>query len=157
MINASVSELKRELQGLSAQRLTELCLRLAKYKKENKELLAYLLFESGDESVFIRNVKLETDESFAAMNTTNIYYAKKSIRKILRTLNKYIRFSGRPETAAELLMHFCSAVQATGIKLNKSTALQNLYNAQIVKIKKHISTMHEDLQYDLLKELAVLQ
>lgn len=157
MINAQVSELKRELQGLSAQRLTELCLRLAKYKKENKELLAYILFESDAEDVFIRNVKQETDEQFAAMNTTNIYYAKKSIRKILRTLNKYIRFSGKAQTAAELLMHFCSAVQDSGIKLNRSTALQKLYNAQVVKIKKYIATMHEDLQYDLLKELAALE
>ena len=40
--------IKKELSGLSVQQLTDICLRLAKYKKDNKELLNYLLFDADD-------------------------------------------------------------------------------------------------------------
>jgi len=36
---ASISELKQELQNISAKEITDICLRLARFKKENKELL----------------------------------------------------------------------------------------------------------------------
>ncbi len=45
---ASIQELKQELQHTSLKEITELCLRLARFKKENKELLTYLLFEASD-------------------------------------------------------------------------------------------------------------
>ena len=43
---ATVAQLKKELQFKSQEEIMELCLRLARFKKENKELLTYLLFES---------------------------------------------------------------------------------------------------------------
>jgi hypothetical protein len=46
MTFATLAEIKKELQQVDADLLQTLCLRLAKYKKENKELLGYLLFES---------------------------------------------------------------------------------------------------------------
>ena len=55
----SVATIKKELQFRSSEELTELCLRLAKFKKENKELLTYLLFESHDETGYIETVKQE--------------------------------------------------------------------------------------------------
>ena len=45
---ASLSEIRKELQMLPPKRLQELCLRIARYKKENKELLAFLLFEDDN-------------------------------------------------------------------------------------------------------------
>ena len=45
---STVSELKEELKHLPPAQLLELCLRLARFKKENKELLTYLLFEAHD-------------------------------------------------------------------------------------------------------------
>jgi len=41
---ASSKEIKSALIEQSPTQLTELCLRLARFKKENKELLTYLLF-----------------------------------------------------------------------------------------------------------------
>ena len=69
------------------------CLRLAKFKKENKELLTFLLFEADDITGYIENVKQEITDFFDEINTSNIYYIKKSVRKILRHINKHIRFS----------------------------------------------------------------
>ncbi|WP_301923170.1 hypothetical protein [Ferruginibacter sp.] len=79
---ASISDIKQELNNIAPAKLLELCLRLAKYKKDNKELLNYLLFEANDEQAYIGNVKNEMEKEFAAINTSNLYFVKKSLRKI---------------------------------------------------------------------------
>jgi len=134
----------------------ELCLRLAKYKKENKELMNYLLLESGNEQGYISEVKNEIAEEFGTVNSSNLYFAKKTIRKILRIANKHIRYIGTKQAEAELLIYFCAVLKNSGIPYEKSTALNNLFLAQIKKASKAIDTMHEDLQYDLKKELNKL-
>ena len=128
-------------------------MRLSKYKKDNKELITYLLFEANDEQEYIKNIKDEIDARFAEMNRSNLYLAKKNLRKILRTTNKFIRYSGSKETGAELLIYFCKKLKSSGIPVHASTALTNLYQMQLKKINKAIDTMHEDLQYDYRKEL----
>lgn len=153
---ASVNEIKHELATLPANDLVSICLRLAKFKKENKELLNYLLFEASNETVFVNAVKMEINDEFNAINKSNIYYAKKSIRKILRITNKYIRYTASKEIEIILLCHFCETLNDSGIAFKKSTALSNLYQAQLKKIKAAIATLHEDLQYDYLKQLKEL-
>ena len=49
MKTASLKEIKTELENVSPALLLELCLKVTKFKKENKELLTYLLFEEHDE------------------------------------------------------------------------------------------------------------
>ena len=153
---ATIHEIKLELNASSTARLTELCLRLAKLKKENKELLTYLLFEAHDEANYIREVKTEIDEQFNEINRSNLYFARKSLRKILRTTVKYIRNTGSKQAKAELLIYFCNKLSHSGIPMGKSTAISNLYQAQVTKISRVISTLHEDLQYDYLRELKKL-
>ncbi|MFT3705608.1 MAG: hypothetical protein QM802_24775 [Agriterribacter sp.] len=148
---ASLNEVKDELQSLPPAQVLTICLRLAKFKKENKELLTYLLFEAHDLWGYIKTVKQEIDLLFTEVNKSNLYFAKKTIRKILRTTNKYIRYTGSKQAETELLMHFCIALQASGIPIKKNVALANLFANQIKKIEKSISTLHEDLQYDYLK------
>lgn len=154
---ATLSELKKEMATLSPSKLQEVCLRLAKYKKENKELLTYLLFESGNEQAYIESVKQEVDTQFSEMNKSNLYLAKKSLRKILRTTNKYSKYSGAAETEAELLIYFLGKLKKSGIPVQDSVVLTNLVNQQLKKIEKVLSTLHEDLQYDFRKELSRYQ
>lgn len=142
-----INELKKELAGLSSRKILEVCLRLAKYKKENKELLTYLLFES-DEEEYIRNIKNEMDLQFDSLNKSNIYYLKKSLRKILRFANKHIKYSGNKQTEADLLIYFCRKCKESNIPVNQSTALSNLYDRQLQKIRMAAGRLHEDLQYD---------
>ena len=156
MKTASISQIKQEIRTRSSDELLEMCLRLARFRKENKELLTYLLFEVQDEQDYIESVKNEIDRQFQEINKSNIYFAKKSIRKIVRTTNKFIRYSGRKQTEVELLMHFCRRLKDSGIPMSKSIALGNIYMRQIQKIKKTISTLHEDLQYDYGEELKPL-
>lgn len=154
---ASVSEIKQELKNASQQELLEVCIRLIKYKKENKELLSYLLFEENDLPSYLANVKIEMDEQFTQINRTNLYFAKKSLRKILKNTNKYIKYTASKEAEISLLIYFCNKIKSSGIRIHKSTALTNLYNNQIKKIKAAIETLHEDLQYDFNKEIIELE
>ena len=56
----------------------------------------------------------------------------------------------------ELLMYYCRALSTSGISFRKNTALNNLYQGQLKKIAKVIGTLHEDLQYDYLREMERL-
>jgi len=150
---ASVSEIKQTLENLTHKELLDLCTRLVRYKKDNKELLNYVLYQSGDEDAFIEEIKEMVNEEFTAVNRFNLYFAKKTIRKILKTVNKHIKYSGSKETEVQILLHFCTTLDDSGINYKKNTALNNLYLSQLKKIEKVISTMHEDLQYDYLRKL----
>jgi hypothetical protein len=154
---SSISVLKRELSTLPSGDVIELCMKLTKYKKENKELLSYLLFDANNETEYIRTIKEEINLQFAEINKSHLYFAKKSIRKILKNTGKYIRYSGRKQTEAELLIHFCYKLKETGIPLRNNNSLSNLYVNQVRKINQAISSLHEDLQHDYLEELAVIK
>ena len=153
---ATISEIKNELSSLSAARLAELCLQLAKYKKDNKELLTYLLFEENDMNAYIANVKEQIDEQFTEVNTGHLYFAKKTLRKILRVTGKHIRYTSSKQAEAELLIYFCQKLKNSGIRFQTSTVLMNLYNAQLKKINAAIAGFHEDEQYDYLKAIKEL-
>src|SRR5258706_10709350 len=102
---ATVHELKEKLSHLSSDELLELCTRLARFKKENKELLTYLLFEAHDEQAYMENVKIGIDNAFTEIQHGNsLYLVKKSLRKILRSTNKYIRYTGSREAEIQLLL-----------------------------------------------------
>ena len=107
-MTSTISDLNKQLQKLPPKKIAEICVRIAKHKKENKELLDYLLNESDDEDGFREKIKAETEQQFQDMNRSNLYLAKKSLRKILRMINKNCRFSGNKETEAILLIHWRS-------------------------------------------------
>ncbi len=153
---ASLNELKKELNTLSKSEIAEICLKLTKFKKENKELLNYLLFEAQNEPLFIENVKAIADIQFEELQKGNLYLANKGLRKILKSINKSIKISGNKQTEVELLIYFCFKLKKSGIKMNHSTALSNLYQLQLKKIEKLISKLHEDLQFDFQMEIDKL-
>ena len=150
---ATINDIKKDLEKRSANELLSYCLRLAKFKKENKELLHFLLFESDDTANYIENIKQETDEMFLEINMSNVHYIKKSVRKILRYINKNIRFTGSKQIEAELLIHFCNGIIKNSMPLKKSRQLSNIYESQLKKIEAVLTTLHPDLQYDLKRQL----
>jgi len=156
MKTASVSILKKELGTRPYNEMLKICMQMAKYKKENKELLNYLLFEANDEPEYIIGIKNEIDEQFLEINRSHLYFAKKSIRKILKITNKYIRYSNRKQTEVDLLIYFCTKLKTSGIPIQSSTSLSNLYDAQVQKIIKAMATLHEDLQFDYAPEIKQL-
>ena len=149
---ASVHEIKQALLSNSSKELAELCLRLAKFKKENKELLTYLLFEAHNEEAYIAEVNQQISEEFDEIDPgQNHYFVKKTLRKILRIASKHIRYTGSKQAEVAILLHYSLTLKKSGIPFMKSTALANLYKQQIKKIHAAISTLHEDLQYDYLQ------
>ena len=149
----SIHKIKKDLEKRDKKELLAYCLRLAKYKKENKELLGFLLFEADDLTGYIEKVKQETDTSFQEINKSNVYYIKKSVRKILRNVNKHIRFAASKQAEAEWLIHFCNCFQTYSIPVKKSRQLLNLFDNQLKKIEAALSSLHPDLQYDLRKQI----
>ncbi|HJV19849.1 MAG TPA: hypothetical protein VJ552_08250 [Sediminibacterium sp.] len=157
MKTATIHEIKQELLAAPEKELVNLCLKLAKFRKENKELLTYLLFEAHNEEGYIAATKELIGSEFEQLEaSTNLYFAKKTIRKILRIANKHIRYTGSKQAEAAILLHFCSTLKQHGIPFEKSTALNNLYGQQIKKITVALNTLHEDLQYDFRRELEAL-
>ena len=154
---ASAAEIKKTLQSLDRQELLELCLRLARFKKENKELITYLLYEESDLPAYINSVKEQMDEGFAQVNTTSVYFAKKTLRKILRQANKFIRYSGNREVEAELLLHYATSLKGLKLSWQKTTAMVNLYQSVLKKAGAAIEGMHEDLQHDYKRTLDRLR
>ncbi len=154
---ATIHEIKQELGSIKPPALAELCLRLAKFKKENKELLTYLLFEANNEQEYVTGIKREINGLFADMNQSHLYFAKKTLRKIIRVINKYCRYSSSKQTEVELRLYFCANLHASAIYLHRNTAISNIYESQLKKVHEVLDTLHEDLQYDYYKELELLK
>src|SRR5688572_21464953 len=154
---STIHEIKQELSALSPTEVAELCLRLGRFKKENKELLTYLLFEAHDEQGYIRSVQSEIDELFETINLSQLYFAKKTLRKIVRVINKYCRYSGNKQTEVELRIYFCRKLNESGIPYQRNTVISNLYQSQLKKIAGVLATLHEDLQYDYSRQLQELE
>lgn len=156
METASVSIIRKELKNIPVEELQEIILRLSKFKKENKEFLSYLLFEAADEQAFIRNVKEEIDEQFIHLNTNSLYLAQKTLRKVLRTIDKYSRFSSKKQTEIELRIHFCRKMKTSLLNYRHNRVVLNMYLNQIKKINKILSGLHEDIRFDYREELENL-
>jgi hypothetical protein len=155
---SSLQEVKEELKELPPKQLLELCLQLAKYKKDNKEYLGYLLFQSRDRDVFIAEIKSEIDNRFLEIKElTNLYPIRKGLRTTLRIINKYCKYMGDKAVTAELLIYFCRQIKNSKIPIHKSARLENLFNTQTKRINSAISFLHEDLQTDYLKELEEIK
>lgn len=144
----TVKELKTELKNRSHNELLEICLHFSKFKKENKELLTYLLFESEDEEAYINAIKSEIDEQFHQINTRSNSTTIKGVRKILRTVKKDIRYSKNKVTEIELLLYFSVSLKEFINPRKYLYVLVNIYNRELEAIKKKIVKLHPDLQYD---------
>jgi hypothetical protein len=154
---ATATEIKQRLKDLEKKELMELCLRLSRYKKENKELLTFLLFEADDIPHYIASVNEEIESIFEDVNTTSVFFAKKTIRKALRTANRYIRYAGDKTVEVEVLLHYCTLYRGLKLDWKRSSLLAKIYDNQLKKIHAAIDALHEDLQYDYRRSLDKLK
>jgi hypothetical protein len=146
-----VQDIKKEIQHLSQQQVADLLLRLVRYKKENKELAAYLLFDADNEQAFIEKVKGEVGFMFSALPSQS-YLAAKYMRKILRLITKYNKFIGSKQAEIELLINFCyNYLQYTDKRLSYKP-LRLILTRQLEKIRGLIAKLHEDLQFDYTED-----
>ncbi len=153
----SLSELKKELQEIPQKELIELCVALAKYKKDNKEFLSYLLFDAHDKNAFVNEVKTEIDNQINTLKShPNLYFVKKGLRKTLRIITKYDKYISDKALSADLHICFCSKLKHSSIPYHRSQLIVNMYEQQLKKINILINALHEDLQQDYLHDLEKL-
>lgn len=157
MKSYSISDIKKALNDLDSSDLITVCLRVAKYKKDNKELLSYLMFDSKDEAQFIEDIKAEIELQFALLKDDNNYRLLKQLRKISRIISKPIKYSGIPTTQAEVLIYFTHKLKEISSNKMHLLAYQSFYWQQIKKIEAILSKMHEDYRYDYIKDFEKLK
>ena len=150
---ASINDIKKELSEKNSRELQALCLRLARYKVENKELLTYMLFEADVENGYVSSIKTEIDEMIENLPQGNVYFIKKALRKMLRIVNKHLKYSGIPQTEVEVRLHCCNRILDRGVPLKSSVVLSNMYNLQLKKIEAAWEKLPEDLRFDYVREL----
>jgi hypothetical protein len=158
---SSLNEIKKEIRTLDPEALQEICMRLGKFRKENKELMTYLLFEAHNEQAYIESVKEDLNNEFETLpRGGNTYFIKKTLRKILRFANRQIRYSGIRLTEVEIRIFFLLKMKEARVPLQSGTVLYNLYHQQLKKINLILKKLPEDLQADYerdLREIANLK
>jgi uncharacterized membrane protein YvbJ len=115
-----------------------------------------LLFWSEDETLFQQELIHSISEMMQEVNTTTVFWAKKTIRKIVRNMNRYLSFSENKITEIEVRIHFCEEMRNLKLKINQSKVLVNIYEAQLKKINAAFASVHEDLQRDYEERIDIL-
>lgn len=150
-----LSDIKKELNNLSTSELISICLRLAKYKKENKELLSYLLYDAEDPVLYSQKIKTSLQNEFIDLKK-HYYYSAKSLRKILRTINRHAKYTSSKQAEIELLIWFSDNFLIYADIKSSHKPLIALFTRQLEKIKAIIPKLHEDLQFDYKEEFYTL-
>lgn len=155
MKTQKLNVIKKELNGLSVQQLADICLRLAKYKKDNKELLNYLLYDANDPLAYSEQVKSYLEEEFKNL-PRHYYQSSKVLRKILRLMNRHAKYTSSKQVELELLLWFCSNFLKYADTRTSHKPLQAIFIRQLDKIKSALPKLHEDLQFDYSREFETL-
>ncbi len=153
---ATITQLKKELETYTHQRLVETVLAVSKYKVENKELLSYILFDSDDIEGYVTDIKIEIDEAFDEIHNASYYVGIKKLRKILRLIQKYCKYMGSKDREAELLLHFCDRMVEHGMLRHRYKSVVVIFGRQLDKIEKIIPKINEDLRYDYTERITEL-
>ena len=154
MKSATVNELRKELKEADPDFVRELCLRLIKYKKENKELSTYFLFDAHDENAYVKNVCNEIEVLFEDIpRGGNAYYIKKTLRKILRFANRQIKYSGNKVSELEIRLFFLEQMNEAKVPKQPGTVLGNIYDQQLKKVNSIHTSLEDDLQADYQSQI----
>jgi hypothetical protein len=144
----SISEVKKNLKHLTDDELCVIMIKLAKFKKVNKEYLSFLLLNESNESLYVEEVKEHLTELLENVNQNSIQYAKKTLRKVLRVLRQCSDFSEKDVTQLDLSVFFCNELNKLQKSIRNHSIVQGMYNREITKIDKIMKGMHEDLVAD---------
>lgn len=152
----TIHQLEKELKTRAPKEVLEIAIRLAKHKKENKELLSYLLFGGNDEKEYITEVKDKIDVLMTEINRKTTYTTKKGLQKVVRNMTKFIKYSKNKATELEIRIYFCKKIKSARIRLDSSTVINNLFYREIEKIKDLYAKLHDDLQLDYRSDMEEL-
>ncbi|MBK0382621.1 hypothetical protein I5M32_06560 [Pedobacter sp. SD-b] len=155
MDSPKLAELKKELNHLEIQEVKEICLRLAKYKTENKELLHYLLFYQDKKEVYVEDIKQLIINEFDDLHPS-IYYVNKQLRKLIRIMNKHIKYIGEKDKECDIILCFCDEFIKHPIVTVTQQSLILLLFRQLKRAKRILPKLNEDLQFDYQQQFDSL-
>lgn len=156
MMSASTEDIRKELQKLPPKKVLDLTLRLARFKKENKELLTYLLFEAGDEQGYVHSLRLEIDALLADVQKAPSATIKKQLRRVTRLITRQSKYIGSKWAAVDLHLYFCNELRSHPDQLLKITSANTIFHQQLNKAAKLLPALEADLQYDYQQQLESL-
>ena len=154
---ATLNQIRKELETSSHKRVLEIALRLIRFKSENKELISYLLFDSDDLSGYIADVKYELSEMFNQFYLQSPNQIKRSLRRALKFISRYSKYTQVKETEAELLIYFCNLMNEKGLIKYHNKVNTTIYNKQLDKVEKMLPVLQEELQVDYRHILTLLR
>lgn len=150
-----LSDLKKELLELSKPELIQLCLRVARLKRENKELLAYLIYDVDDPIFYAQKLKPEIKEVFN-QPFQHAYYLTKSIRKALRLIAKYYRFTSNKQGETELLIYLVEEFHQSWRYEYRYQALGKIIFRCLEKAEANLCKIEEDFKADFEQPISEL-
>jgi len=150
MKTTGIAEIKKTIKNISQAELSEICLKLARFKKDNKEYIHFLLFESSDPLAYAEDVKESLHDPLTSLNRHPSLKVKE-LRKHLRVLSRHIRYTSSVEVEITLLIWFSEMLVAHAGVRQSNKALYTLFIRQIEKIRKAFPKLHEDLQFDYMQ------
>jgi len=149
MSASKLNDLKKEIISIGRKDLETICLQLAKHKVENKDLLAYLLFDAEDPIKYASKIKLELDDFFQiSFPAKTNYNAAKLLRKAYKLITKYSKFTKSAAGEIELILHFSELFLNHFSLHNHYQPLRYLYVRSISRTGKIFLKLHEDIRMD---------
>lgn len=147
MKTQGLADIKKTIKNISHAELSEICLKLARFKKDNKEYVHFLLYEASNPLDYAEEVK----ESLLGPLTNLSRHPSlkvKELRKHLRVLNRHIRYTSSSEVEISLLIWYEDMLLTHAGVRQSNKALYTLFIRQLEKIRKSFAKIHEDLQFD---------
>ena len=160
---AKISELKKELAKLDHDELFDVCVRLAKFKVESKELLTYLLMKADNEIGYADELCDEIDASFNALSVDAVRVRGNRGEFIRRRCAKLFAGWTNPcdsrvtkRLSCRCGSTFAGKIKEKRIRFGSCRVSANLYATQLKKIDKAIEKVHPDLQFDYNQQVSAV-
>lgn len=147
----ALADIKQALQQATPNELRDLCVRLARFKQDNKQLLHYALFYQDRPEVFIEEVNVRLKEAVETFNYSHAYWVKKGLRKWQRQVNLLGRISGEPWVQAKLQGMYALACYEAASKVAATEVLTNLCAQATKKFYAQVAKLEADWQHDLTR------
>ncbi|MEX1190271.1 MAG: hypothetical protein WED33_13510 [Bacteroidia bacterium] len=148
-MSLKLNDLKKDLGGLPQPELVQVVLRLARLKIENKELIHYLLYYAHDSSAYVEVLMPEVLDPFE-QEFLNSYALSKRLRKSMRVIAKYLRFTSDRAGESELLLAVVSKYLATYRYEYRHAALSRIIVRCLKKTHDNFEKIHEDYRADYI-------
>lgn len=149
MEKISINIIKKELQELSQKQLVDICIQLAKARKENKEQLDFLLLKSHHISQYELELKAEIDAQFEMFTHYKYYQLIKPLKAYVKSVLKQISYSKNPSFELEIIIYLCK--QFFRFSDDESIwfyKINIIYDSLARKIEPRFKKLHEDEQFD---------